>query len=100
VRSDQVLPAYRDFFAGKRRELDLVGFFHDVASVPAYRAFLAAAGVDPAGVRAVEDFHRLPMSTKDNYHRRYPLPQLCREGRLDNCDIVAVSSGSSGTPTV
>src|SRR6185437_5779349 len=38
--------------------------------------------------------------TKDAYHRRHPLPQLCRGGRLDGCDMVAVSSGSSGTPTV
>ncbi len=101
MRSDQVLSAYRDFFEGRRRELDPVGFFHDVvASVPAYRDFLAEGHVDPAAVRGVEDFHRLPMATKDSYHRRYPLPQLCREGRLDSCDIVAVSSGSSGTPTI
>ena len=37
--------------------------------------------------------------TKENYHRRYPLPDLCREGRLDGCDMVAVSSGSTGQPT-
>jgi phenylacetate-CoA ligase len=101
VRPEQVLSAYREFFAGQRRQLDPVGFFHDVvASVPAYRAFLADAGVDAATVSGIDDFHRLPMTTKDTYHRRYPLPQLCREGRLDGCDIVAVSSGSSGTPTV
>ena len=101
MRSDQVLPAYQEFFAGRRPGLDLVAFFHDVvASVPAYRAFLAAAGVDPAAVRGIEDFRRLPMTTKATYHNRYPLPQLCRDGRLDGCDIVAVSSGSSGTPTV
>jgi phenylacetate-CoA ligase len=101
MRPEQVLSAYREFFAGQRLGLDPVDFFHEVvASVPAYRAFLADAGVDPAAVRTAEDFHRLPMTTKDTYHRRYPLPQLCREGRLDGCDIVAVSSGSSGTPTV
>jgi phenylacetate-CoA ligase len=101
VRPDAVLSAYRDFLGGRRRELDPVGFFHDVvASVPAYRAFLAEAGVDPAGVRDVEDLQRVPMTTKDTYHRRYPLPELCRDGRLDGCDIVAVSSGSSGAPTI
>ncbi len=101
MQADQVLAAYQDFFTGKRRDFDPVSFFHEVvASVPAYRAFLAVSGVDPAGVRDVEDFHRLPMTTKDTYHRRYPLPELCRGGRLDACDIVAVSSGSSGTPTI
>jgi phenylacetate-CoA ligase len=101
VRTDQVISAYQEFFTDGRPALDPVAFFHEVAaSVPAYRDFLAAAGVDPAGVRDIEDFRRLPMTTKDTYHRRYPLPELCRDGRLDACDMVAVSSGSSGSPTV
>ena len=75
--------------------------FHDAArSVPAYAAFLRSAGIDPDSVRSAGDFDRLPLLTKDTYHRRYPLPELCRDGRLDGCDMVAVSSGSSGTPTV
>ena len=75
--------------------------FHDAArSVPAYAAFLKSAGLDPAEVRSAQDFDRLPMLTKDNYLRRYQLPQLCRGGRLDGLDMVAVSSGSSGPPTV
>jgi phenylacetate-CoA ligase len=68
------------------------------ASVPAYRAFLRDHGVDPAEVRTFADFARLPLLTKENYQRRYPLPQLCREGRLDGCDMIAVSSGSTGEP--
>jgi phenylacetate-CoA ligase len=101
VRPDQVISAYEEFFAGQRRKLDVVDLFHDVVtSVPAYRAFLAEQGVDPATVRTVEDFHRLPMTAKGNYQGRYPLPQLCRGGRLDGCDMIAVSSGSSGTPTI
>ena len=75
--------------------------FHDAArTVPAYAAFLRSAGVDPGAVRSPADFDRLPLLTKDTYHRRYPLPELCRDGRLDGCNMVAVSSGSSGTPTV
>src|SRR5262249_49600592 len=35
-----------------------------------------------------------------SYHRRYPLPERCRGGRLDGCDLVSVSSGSSGSPTI
>ncbi len=101
MQADRVLGAYRDFFAGHQRPLDIVPFFHEVvASVPAYRSFLAGAGVDPASVRGRDDFRRLPMMTKETYHQRYPLPERCRDGRLDACDIVAVSSGSSGTPTV
>jgi phenylacetate-CoA ligase len=66
-----------------------------VESVPAYRAFLSEHGVDAAG-----DFARMPLLTKDNYLRRHPLPRLSRGGRLDEADTVAVSSGSSGRPTV
>ena len=104
MRADQVLSAYREFIAepepGPRPEPDLVAFFHDVvASVPAYRAFLSDAGVDPATVHTVADFQRLPLLTKENYHRRYPLPDRCRDGRLDGCDMIAVSSGSTGQPT-
>src|SRR6266568_3241052 len=78
----------------------VVDLFHQVAaSVPAYRAFLHEHGVDPGEVRTFADFERLPLLTKENYHRRYPLPDLCRQGRLDGCDMIAVSSGSSGQPT-
>jgi phenylacetate-CoA ligase len=74
--------------------------FHNVAAtVPAYAAFLRARDCDPASVRTVEDFARVPLVTKDNYLRRFPLPQLCRNGRLEDCDFVAVSSGSTGEPT-
>jgi len=77
----------------------VLGLFRWVAaSVPAYRAFLRDHGVDADAVRTFADFEQLPLMTKDNYHRRYPLPELCRQGRLDGCDLVAVSSGSTGQP--
>jgi len=79
----------------------VVELFHRVAaSVPAYRKFLDDHDVDPGTVRTFADFQRLPLLTKDTYHRRYPLPELCRQGRLDGCDMIAVSSGSTGEPTV
>ncbi len=79
----------------------VIELFHQVAaSVPGYRGFLHDHGVDPRSVRIFEDFQRLPLLTKDNYHRRYPLPDRCRNGRLDGCDMIAVSSGSTGQPTI
>jgi phenylacetate-coenzyme A ligase PaaK-like adenylate-forming protein len=78
---------------------DVLALFHDVvASVPAYPRFLAEHGVDPAEVRTFEDFQRLPLTAKATYQSRYPLPELCRDGRIG--DMIAVSSGSSGTPTI
>ena len=74
--------------------------FRGVArEVPAYRAFLAEAGIDPAAIRSPEDFHRLPLLTKPNYVRRYPIAERVRGGRLEACDMMAVSSGSTGEPT-
>ncbi|BFU46581.1 phenylacetate--CoA ligase family protein [Krasilnikovia sp. MM14-A1004] len=75
--------------------------FHDAAAtVPAYADLLRGHGIDPRTIRGPADLARLPLLTKTNYHQRYALPQLCRGGRLDGCDMVAVSSGSSGTPTI
>jgi phenylacetate-CoA ligase len=78
-----------------------VALFHRVAAdVPAYREFLADARVDPGTIRDPRDFARLPLMTKANYIQRYPLAQRCRGGRHESCDMVAVSSGSTGMPTV
>ncbi|BEL05841.1 phenylacetate--CoA ligase family protein [Actinoplanes sichuanensis] len=75
-----------------------MALFQDaVATVPAYRRFLEDNGVDPA---AVLEPAAIPLMTKAGYHRRYPLPDRCRHGRLDAATVVALSSGSSGHPTV
>jgi phenylacetate-CoA ligase len=77
-----------------------IALFREVAAtVPAYRQFLAAASIDPAKVQSAADFEALPPTSKANYHRRYPLAELCREGTLATMDFLAVSSGSTGEPT-
>jgi phenylacetate-CoA ligase len=74
--------------------------FHSVANhVPAYRQFLQEQGVDPHFIQTFADFQSIPLTTKSNYLQRYPLPSLCREGQLEACDWIAVSSGSTGTPS-
>jgi phenylacetate-CoA ligase len=79
---------------------DALALFRDVAaSVPAYRAFLGEQGVAPERIRSVQDFATLPLVTKQNYLYRHPLAQLCRGGKLETCDFIAVSSGSTGKPT-
>ncbi|MGH3943445.1 MAG: phenylacetate--CoA ligase family protein [Pseudonocardiaceae bacterium] len=84
---------------GEPEQRALALFESVVPTVPAYQAFLAEHDVDPAAVRTVDDFTTLPLLTKDNYLRRHPLAQLCRGGKLVGCDMVAVSSGSTGEPT-
>jgi phenylacetate-CoA ligase len=77
-----------------------LALFHEVAAtVPAYPSFLAEHGVDPITVRTVDDLRRVPPVTKANYVLRHPLAQRCRGGRLTACDMIAVSSGSTGRPT-
>jgi phenylacetate-CoA ligase len=108
-RPGRVLAGMREFYEARPRSTadgeDIaqraLAVFHDAAAhVPAYTAFLREHDVDPATIRTPADFARVPLLTKEEYLRRYPLPQLCRGGRLDGCDMVAVSSGSSGEPTV
>ena len=68
--------------------------------VPAYRRFLALHGIEAGQVRSGDDFRRLPVTTKESYHRPNALADLCLDGDLSGCDMLAVSSGSTGQPTV
>jgi phenylacetate-CoA ligase len=82
-------------------EASLMALFHAVAqTVPAYRAFLAAHGVALQEINSLGDFQHLPLMTKQNYMHAYPLEARCRDGALSRCDMLAVSSGSTGTPMV
>ncbi len=77
-----------------------LALFHNVVtSVPAYRDFLQQQGIESAAIQTVADFQSLPLTTKANYLQNYPLPQLCRDGKLSSCDMIAVSSGSTGKPS-
>ncbi len=88
----------------RHTQLDLsahvLGWFRDaVRDVPAYARFLEERGVDPASIQTLTDFAGLPVTSKAEYHKAFPLPDLCRGGALERADFVAVSSGSTGEPT-
>jgi phenylacetate-coenzyme A ligase PaaK-like adenylate-forming protein len=94
---DAALAGADDEVAAQRMAMAL---FHSVATeVPAYRAFLAENGIQPDSIRSFEDFLKLPLINKSNYHSQFPLHDLCRNGTLEANDFVAVSSGSTGQPT-
>lgn len=104
------LLAWQNFLntsVGKQIEIDqsdpetkIIELFHQVAdTVPAYQVFLQEHQIDPQSIQTLADFQTLPLLTKDNYIKKYPLPKLCRQGLLENCDTIAVSSGSTGEPT-
>lgn len=81
-------------------ETEVVHLFHKVAAhVPAYQQLLQNHDIDPASIQTFTDFQQLPLTTKASYLKQYPLPQLCHNGKLEACDMIAVSSGSTGQPS-
>ena len=110
AQRDRTLRALREFYAtdldttlaaAPEAERRVLALFEDAArSVPAYADFLAHHGVDPARVTTLEAFRELPFTSKQSYHQAHSLAALCRDGALDACDMLAVSSGSTGQPTV
>jgi phenylacetate-CoA ligase len=68
-------------------------------NVPAYQAFLAERDLGWQSFSTIADFQTLPLTNKKNYIQKYPLNELCWHGKLESCDFMAVSSGSTGQPT-
>ncbi len=67
--------------------------------VPAYKDFLQKNKVDPGKISTQSDFSKfVPPVTKENYLRKYPLPDLMIDGSLFGNNLISVSSGSSGKP--
>lgn len=63
---------------------------------PAYREFLREQGW---ALRGPWHFRDLPLTTKENYVKRWPLEKRCFHGRLGGRgDVIDESSGSSGMP--
>lgn len=84
--------------AGQKKALAL---FHAAAKrVPAYKDFLRTHGVKPASIKTTEDFASIPVTTKENYVKKYSLAERSWDGTLDGQSILAVSSGTSGEPTI
>jgi phenylacetate-CoA ligase len=81
-------------------EAHVLSLFQTVVSaVPAYDHFLSQQGIQAEGISCLQQFQTLPLTNKSNYLQRYPLAEVCRHGHLESCDMVAVSSGSTGEPT-
>lgn len=69
-----------------------------VKTVPAYRDFLTRNNISPGSVKNIRDFKNLPIVTKENYLRQYPLKDLLLDGDTTDTRIISLSSGSSGQP--
>jgi phenylacetate-CoA ligase len=89
------LSAERRQWIGEKRALQ--NFRRAARLSAAYRRLLAEAGIDPAQVRSIADFRRLPLVlSKDNTFQRFTLEELCLPGALDNLAGILTSSGHSG----
>jgi len=64
-------------------------------SVPGYRSFLESQSA------SIESpFEDLPLQTKQNYLLKYPIEELCWNGKLGNCHLIGSSSGFSKSGSV
>lgn len=68
---------------------------HAYGHIPFYRDHYRRAGFGPPDLRGWEDFHRLPVVTKDEVIANYPERMLAAGYDLDRL-IISRSSGSSG----
>lgn len=83
--------------AGQRRTLAM--FARAAREVPAYADFLKKRGVDASRIRTWADFQQVPVTSKADYLRQYPLEDLAWGGTLLGKPLdFAATSGSTGVP--
>ena len=67
--------------------------------VPAYRAYLTSAGIDPDRLPPAGSLERVPETDKHSYIDPYPMAERCVDGRIAFKGVtIDESSGSTGTP--
>ena len=76
--------------------LALEAFQRAAARVPAYRLLLNEATIHPESIKTPADFARLPVLEKQNTFQRFPIEQLCLDGKIGQLGSVLTSSGHSG----
>jgi phenylacetate-CoA ligase len=70
-----------------------------IRRVPAYRAYLEGAGIDPDRLPPAAILRAVPETDKRTYIDRYPIDQRCIDGRIAFKGVtIDESSGSTGTP--
>ncbi|OGK14802.1 hypothetical protein A3H80_03915 [Candidatus Roizmanbacteria bacterium RIFCSPLOWO2_02_FULL_37_19] len=83
--------------SGKRRALQL--FTQMAQRVPAYRKFLKKHRIDYKKIKSFKDFQQIPTIDKQSYLIKYPLSELCWDGKLSEGQWeISATSGSTGEP--
>jgi phenylacetate-CoA ligase len=81
---------------GQGRALAL---FHEAAErVPAYKDFLEKHTIDHTEIKTWEDFQTVPLTSKKDYLKKYPIEQLCWDGTVATQLVYTSTSGSTGEP--
>lgn len=85
----------------KKGETKALRLFHSASKhVPAYADFLKKHKVNPAEIKTIKDYPRIPITSKHNYIEAYPLKERLWYGQFNNHHIIATSSGTTGKPVL
>ena len=104
IKTDQKkkLAAYRekgDKYWRELSEKSALELFREASHrIPAYADFLKKNKVDASKIKSVSDFEKVPTTDKENYIDKYPIKDLCWDGKVENSYFLSASSGSTGTP--
>lgn len=99
-RLEAMLRKKEERFWRKKGEDQALRVFHQAAErVPAYKKFLAENSIKHKKIGSIEEFSEIPQTDKENYIKKYSLPERCWDGNQAKNSIGAISSGTSGEPT-
>lgn len=76
----------------------LAMFRYGYKTVPAYRKFLTAHGIDGDKIKTIADFRTLPVMDKNSYLGKYEYRDLFPNRDLSAVTTVSATSGSTGEP--
>ncbi|HVA96269.1 MAG TPA: hypothetical protein VND99_01320 [Candidatus Acidoferrales bacterium] len=83
----------------KQAEKRVLSLFTQAATrVPAYKKFLQKHGVNPSLIKTIADYHKLPVTTKENYIDMYNFKDRCWDGTFESMHMISTSSGTTGKP--
>lgn len=98
---EKLLRTQGEVFWQKLGEIKALDIFHAAAQkVPAYKDFLQQHKINHQKIKNMDDFVRVPPTSKENYIQKYPLKSRCWGGRLTEAKLIAMSSGTSGQTTL
>lgn len=71
---------------------------HAYKNVPLYKRKLDEIGLHPDDIKSIDDIHKLPFTTKEDFRENYPYGMFAVP--MDKIAKIHASSGTTGQPTV